>query len=150
MFFDASRINAVRRMILAEDGAGRAAALEELLPEQRADFAQIFEIMAGLPVTIRLLDPPLHEFLPSHEGDFEEVAKDVGIPVDTLRRRVGELHEFNPMPRAPRLPPRHYLPRDLRDAGARHLRGRGRRRQAHRRDRGARGDGAAGRDRARA
>ena len=97
MFFDASRINAVRRMILAEDGAGRAAALEELLPEQRADFAQIFEIMAGLPVTIRLLDPPLHEFLPSHEGDFEEVAKDVGISVDTLRRRVGELHEFNPM-----------------------------------------------------
>ena len=97
MFFDASRINAVRRMILAEDGGGRAAALEELLPEQRADFAQIFEIMAGLPVTIRLLDPPLHEFLPAHEADFAEVAHDVGIPVDTLRRRVGELHEFNPM-----------------------------------------------------
>jgi len=97
MFFDAGRITAVRRMILAEDGAGRAAALEELLPEQRADFAQIFEIMAGLPVTIRLLDPPLHEFLPAHEADFDEVATAVGISVETLRRRVGELHEFNPM-----------------------------------------------------
>ena len=97
MFFDAARITAVRRMILAEDAAGRAAALEELLPEQRADFAQIFEIMAGLPVTIRLLDPPLHEFLPSHEAEFDEVATAVGISADTLRRRVGELHEFNPM-----------------------------------------------------
>ncbi|QXQ07247.1 pyruvate, phosphate dikinase [Sphingosinicellaceae bacterium] len=97
MFFDAARITAVRRMILAEDTAGRAAALEELLPEQRADFAQIFEIMAGLPVTIRLLDPPLHEFLPSHEAEFEEVATAIGITIDTLRRRVGELHEFNPM-----------------------------------------------------
>ena len=97
MFFDASRITAVRRMILAEDAGGRAVALAELLPEQRADFVQIFEIMAGLPVTIRLLDPPLHEFLPAHESDFAEVAEAVGISVETLRRRVGELHEFNPM-----------------------------------------------------
>ena len=97
MFFDAARITAVRRMILAEDKAGREAALETLLPEQRADFAQIFEIMAGLPVTIRLLDPPLHEFLPAHESEFRDVADAVGISVDTLRRRVGELHEFNPM-----------------------------------------------------
>ena len=97
MFFDAARITAVRRMILAEDAAGRASALAELLPEQRADFVQIFEIMAGLPVTIRLLDPPLHEFLPAHETEFAEVAAAVGITVDTLRRRVGELHEFNPM-----------------------------------------------------
>lgn len=97
MFFDAARITAVRRMILAEDGTARAAALAELLPEQRADFAAIFEIMAGLPVTIRLLDPPLHEFLPAHEADFDEVASAVGISVTALRRRVSELHEFNPM-----------------------------------------------------
>jgi pyruvate,orthophosphate dikinase len=97
MFFDAARITAVRRMILAEDSAARASALAELLPEQRADFAAIFEIMAGLPVTIRLLDPPLHEFLPSHEADFDEVAGAVGITVAALRRRVSELHEFNPM-----------------------------------------------------
>ncbi|WP_419814871.1 pyruvate, phosphate dikinase [Glacieibacterium sp.] len=97
MFFDAARITAVRRMILAEDKAGRESALETLLPEQRADFAQIFEIMAGLPVTIRLLDPPLHEFLPAHESEFADVAAAVGISVEVLRRRVGELHEFNPM-----------------------------------------------------
>ena len=97
MFFDGARITAVRRMILAEDKAGRESALETLLPEQRADFAQIFEIMAGLPVTIRLLDPPLHEFLPAHESEFADVAAAVGISVDVLRRRVGELHEFNPM-----------------------------------------------------
>ena len=97
MFFDASRITAVRQMILAEDEAGRRAALDKLLPEQRADFAEIFEVMAGLPVTIRLLDPPLHEFLPHAEGEFEEVAKAAGVDVATLKRRVGELHEFNPM-----------------------------------------------------
>ena len=97
MFFDASRITAVRQMILAEDEAGRRAALDKLLPEQRADFAEIFEVMAGLPVTIRLLDPPLHEFLPHAEGEFEEVAKAAGVDVATLKRRVAELHEFNPM-----------------------------------------------------
>ena len=97
MFFDASRITAVRQMILAEDEAGRRKALGVLLPEQRADFAAIFEIMAGLPVTIRLLDPPLHEFLPHVESEFADVAAAVGLSVDALKRRVAELHEFNPM-----------------------------------------------------
>ncbi len=97
MFFDASRITAVRQMILAQDEAGRRAALDRLLPEQRADFAAIFEIMAGLPVTIRLLDPPLHEFLPHEEAEFEEVAAASGISVEKLRQRASELHEFNPM-----------------------------------------------------
>src|SRR5690606_27239568 len=97
MFFDAARITAVRQMILAEDEAGRRAALAKLLPEQRADFRAIFEVMTGLPVTIRLLDPPLHEFLPHGDGEFEELAEAIGIGADTLRRRAGELHEFNPM-----------------------------------------------------
>ncbi len=97
MFFDAARITAVRQMILASDEAGRRAALEKLLPEQRSDFIEIFEVMAGLPCTIRLLDPPLHEFLPHEESEFEEVAKAAGLDVETLRRRAAELHEFNPM-----------------------------------------------------
>lgn len=97
MFFDAGRITAVRQMILATDEAGRRAALDKLLPEQRSDFAEIFEVMAGLPVTVRLLDPPLHEFLPHEENEFAEVATAAGIDVDTLKRRAAELHEFNPM-----------------------------------------------------
>jgi pyruvate,orthophosphate dikinase len=97
MFFEASRITAVREMILAEDEAGRRVALAKLLPEQRADFLGIFEVMAGLPVTIRLLDPPLHEFLPTAEADFEDVAKAAGVAVEVLKRRTVELHEFNPM-----------------------------------------------------
>ncbi len=97
MFFEGSRITAVRQMILAEDKAGRQLALDKLLPEQRSDFAEIFRIMAGLPVTIRLLDPPLHEFLPHREEDFAEVAAAAGVPVEVLRRRASELHEFNPM-----------------------------------------------------
>jgi len=97
MFFDAARITAVRQMILAEDEKGRRVALEKLLPEQRSDFTAIFEIMVGLPVTIRLLDPPLHEFLPHEEADFAEVATATGIGVEALRRRAAELHEFNPM-----------------------------------------------------
>ncbi len=97
MFFDAARITAVRQMILASDEAGRRAALDKLLPEQRADFIEIFEVMAGLPCTIRLLDPPLHEFLPHEESEFEEVARAAGLDVETLRRRAAELHEFNPM-----------------------------------------------------
>ena len=97
MFFDAGRISAVRQMILAEDTQGRRAALAKLLPEQRADFHAIFEIMAGLPVTIRLLDPPLHEFLPQGDEEFEELSEAIGIGVATLRRRADELHEFNPM-----------------------------------------------------
>jgi pyruvate, orthophosphate dikinase len=97
MFFEASRITNVRQMILAEDEAGRRAALAKLLPEQRADFKGIFEMMAGLPVTIRLLDPPLHEFLPTEESDFADVAAAAGVGVETLKRRAAELHEFNPM-----------------------------------------------------
>ncbi len=97
MFFDAARITAVRQMILAEDEQGRRAALDKLLPEQREDFRQIFEVMAGLPVTIRLLDPPLHEFLPHEESEFAEVAAAAGVDVDHLKRRAAELFEFNPM-----------------------------------------------------
>jgi pyruvate,orthophosphate dikinase len=97
MFFDAERITAVRQMILAEDEKGRRAALDKLLPAQRSDFVEIFTIMAGLPVTIRLLDPPLHEFLPHEEGEFADVATAAGVPVEVLKRRAIELHEVNPM-----------------------------------------------------
>jgi len=97
MFFDAGRITAVRQMILANDEAGRRAALAKLLPEQRKDFVELFEIMSGLPVTIRLLDPPLHEFLPHEEAEFSEVAAAAGVAVETLKQRAAELHEFNPM-----------------------------------------------------
>jgi len=97
MFFDAGRISAVRQMIMAEDEGGRRAALDKLLPEQRTDFRAIFELMAGLPVTIRLLDPPLHEFLPHGEAEFAELSEAIGVGVETLKRRAAELHEFNPM-----------------------------------------------------
>jgi pyruvate,orthophosphate dikinase len=97
MFFDTARITVVREMILADDETGRRVALDKLLPEQRGDFTQIFTVMAGLPVTIRLLDPPLHEFLPQSETEFEEVAEAAGVSVDVLKRRASELHEFNPM-----------------------------------------------------
>ena len=97
MFFDAERITAVRRMILAEDEAGRRAALEQLLPEQREDFVAIFEAMAGLPCTIRLLDPPLHEFLPTGDADFADLVDATGSTIEQLRRRADDLHEFNPM-----------------------------------------------------
>jgi pyruvate,orthophosphate dikinase len=97
MFFDAARITAVRQMILADSEAGRREALAKLLPEQRADFTAIFTEMAGLPVTIRLLDPPLHEFLPHEDHEFADVAAAAGVSVDLLKRRAAELHEFNPM-----------------------------------------------------
>jgi pyruvate,orthophosphate dikinase len=97
MFFEAGRISLVRQMILAEDEATRRRALDALLPEQRADFTGIFEVMAGLPVTIRLLDPPLHEFLPHGDGEFAELSEATGLGVDHLKRRAEELHEFNPM-----------------------------------------------------
>jgi pyruvate,orthophosphate dikinase len=97
MFFDAERIANVRQMILAEDEAGRRLALDKLLPAQRGDFAEIFRIMAGLPVTIRLLDPPLHEFLPHSEEEYAEVAAASGVGVAALRRRAAELAESNPM-----------------------------------------------------
>lgn len=97
MFFDSDRILAVREMILAEAEAGRRAALERILPMQRGDFEEIFEIMAGLPVTVRLLDPPLHEFLPRETAEFEEIAAALDIPVDRVRGRASALHETNPM-----------------------------------------------------
>ncbi|WP_454915440.1 pyruvate, phosphate dikinase [Xanthobacter sediminis] len=97
MFFDAGRILAVREMILADDEAGRRAALTKLLPMQRDDFVELFEIMKGLPVTIRLLDPPLHEFLPHTAAETEEVAKSLGVDVERIERRNKELHETNPM-----------------------------------------------------
>ena len=97
MFFDAGRISAVRAMILADDEAGRRAALERLLPEQRGDFAEIFRTMAGLPCTLRLLDPPLHEFMPTRDEEFAELSDDLNVGVDHLKRRADELHEFNPM-----------------------------------------------------
>ena len=97
MFFEASRISAVREMILADDEKERRLALAKLLPEQRADFHAIFEVMSGLPVTIRLLDPPLHEFLPHGEAEFAELADVTGFGIDHLKRRVDELQEFNPM-----------------------------------------------------
>ena len=97
MFFEGDRIVAVREMILADDADGRRAALDKLLPYQRADFAELFEIMGGLPVTIRLLDPPLHEFLPHTDEEIAQVSAQTGIPAEKLRRRAAELHEFNPM-----------------------------------------------------
>ena len=97
MFFEAERIMAVREMILAEDEDGRRAALTKILPMQRNDFVQLFKIMKGLPVTIRLLDPPLHEFLPREDNEFEQLAADIGVPIEKLRHRALQLHEFNPM-----------------------------------------------------
>ncbi len=97
MFFETDRIMAVRQMILAETEEERRTALDRLLPMQRNDFIGIFTEMAGLPVTIRLLDPPLHEFLPQEEADIIELAEAMGVDAEKVRRRVDELHEFNPM-----------------------------------------------------
>ncbi len=97
MFFEAERIVAVREMILAETEEGRRTALTKILPMQRDDFAEIFRIMEGRPVTIRLLDPPLHEFLPKGDAEMGEVAAAAGVTVDDVRRRAAELHEVNPM-----------------------------------------------------
>jgi pyruvate,orthophosphate dikinase len=97
MFFGEDRILHVRRMILAQDEAGRASALEQLLPFQTDDFYQILKAMVDYPVTIRLLDPPLHEFLPQTKEQMEEVSASMGVGVEVIRARVEELHEFNPM-----------------------------------------------------
>ena len=97
MFFEGERIVAVREMILADDEKGRRSALAKLLPMQRSDFFELFSIMKGLPVTIRLLDPPLHEFLPHTDEEIADVAKAMGQSAEKLRRRANELHEFNPM-----------------------------------------------------
>ncbi len=97
MFFDEDRIIAVREMILAEDLEGRRAALAKLLPMQRQDFVALFEIMSGLPVTIRLLDPPLNEFLPREDDEVAQVAKAAGKDLKAVRQRLARLHESNPM-----------------------------------------------------
>src|SRR5438105_4390987 len=97
MFFEADRIGAMREMIMADQERGRRAALAKLLPMQRADFAEIFRIMRGLPVTIRLLDPPLHEFLPKTDAEFDELAQLSGKSVTEVRQRTHALYEANPM-----------------------------------------------------
>ena len=97
MFFEGERIVAFREFILAKDLEGRKAAIKKLLPIQRSDFEGIFEAMDGLPVTVRLLDPPLHEFVPHDEAGQAEMAKVMGVSLDEVKHRVGKLHEFNPM-----------------------------------------------------
>src|SRR5690606_17658708 len=97
MFFGDERIRAMREMILAPDADARRRALDKLLPYQREDFYAIFKVMDGLPVTIRLLDPPLHEFLPHEAEATEAVARDLGVPADEVRAKVASLQEFNPM-----------------------------------------------------
>jgi len=97
MFFEGERIKAVREMILAKDLKGRKKALSKLLPYQKEDFVGLFKVMGKRPVTIRLLDPPLHEFLPQEEKDIEELSKEIGVSVEKLKEKISELHEFNPM-----------------------------------------------------
>jgi len=97
MFFEGDRIVAVREMILADDEKSRRTALAKIQPMQRQDFVELFEIMAGLPVTIRLLDPPLHEFLPKTPAEMEVVARDLGVDLKEIEERANKLHEFNPM-----------------------------------------------------
>ena len=97
MFFEGDRITDVRRFILAENDADRKAAIKKLLPHQRKDFEGIFKAMDGKPVTVRLLDPPLHEFLPHTEEDMKKMAKEIGVPLAKIKERVSALHEFNPM-----------------------------------------------------
>jgi len=97
MFFEEGRVQAVREMILADDTEGRKKALLKILPMQRNDFVEIFKVMDGLPVTIRLLDPPLHEFLPKTDEELRAIAEDLGVPFHKLQARNKALHEFNPM-----------------------------------------------------
>ncbi len=97
MFFDDARIAAVREMILADDEQGRRLALAKIAPFQKADFVELFEIMTGLPVTVRLLDPPLHEFIPHNDADIDALAETSGLDAAKLKRRARELHETNPM-----------------------------------------------------
>ena len=97
MFFEEERILSVREMILSKTEEDRANALEKLLPHQKKDFIEIFKIMSGLPVTVRLLDPPLHEFLPKSDKEIAEVANIVGTDLKEVKSRIEELHEQNPM-----------------------------------------------------
>ena len=146
MFFDADRIGAMREMIMADEEPGRRAALAKLLPMQRADFSEIFRIMHGLPVTIRLLDPPLHEFLPKTDAEFDEMARLTGKSVAEVRERTHALLRSQPDARPSRLPARHHLSRNLRDAGGGDLRGRGGGDAGDRRHGRTRDHGAADRD----
>ena len=97
MFFDEERILSVRQMIVSKELDDRKIALEKLLPYQKNDFKEIFKIMRGLPVTVRLLDPPLHEFLPKTDKDMEDLARSLNLGVKEIKNRVSELHELNPM-----------------------------------------------------
>ncbi len=97
MFFEGNRVDAVREMILSDDEVGRRKALKKLLPMQQGDFEGIFKAMDGLPVTIRLLDPPLHEFLPQKDDEIEVLAKNMGVHLEKLKKKVESLKEFNPM-----------------------------------------------------
>ncbi|MBT3406970.1 pyruvate, phosphate dikinase [Candidatus Woesearchaeota archaeon] len=97
MFFEGDRVKAVREMILSEDVEGRKKALAKLLPMQKGDFKGIFEVMKGLPVTIRLLDPPLHEFLPHTDAEIKSLAEEMGVTFEKLKEKVDSLHELNPM-----------------------------------------------------
>ena len=97
MFFDEERILSVRQMILSKDLDDRKTALDKLLPFQKNDFKEIFKIMKGLPVTVRLLDPPLHEFLPKTDKDMEAVARALNSGIKEIKNRVAELHELSPM-----------------------------------------------------
>jgi len=97
MFFEGERLVRMREMILADDEAGRREALDKLLPIQRKDFKDVFNAMAGKPVTVRLLDPPLHEFVPHEEDNQKAMAEEMGISIDAIKQKVEDLHEFNPM-----------------------------------------------------
>jgi phosphoenolpyruvate synthase/pyruvate phosphate dikinase len=133
MFFDDDRILAVREMILADDEKSRRKALDKLLPAQRSDFIALFETMKGLPVTIRLLDPPLHEFLPHTDKDMAEVASALGTDVKKLAGAQGGTFRVQSDARLPWLPSCDCLPGNRRDAGARDFRSRRACRQDHRR-----------------
>ena len=97
MFFDPKKIISMRKMIVAETDEEKKKALEELLPYQTKDFEDLFKIMDGLPVTIRLLDPPLHEFLPKTDDDINTLAKEIGVTPEQIKNRATTLHELNPM-----------------------------------------------------
>ena len=97
MFFDEERIMSVREMILSKSKEDRDQALSKLLPHQKKDFIEIFKIMSGLPVTVRLLDPPLHEFLPKNENEINDISKSLELSIKEIKSRINELHEHNPM-----------------------------------------------------
>ncbi len=124
MFFEGDRIDAMREMILADTVEGREAALAKLLPYQREDFIGIFKALKGFPATIRLLDPPLHEFLPHDDEAQADLAKKLGVTAEKVAAARQRAARVQPDARSPRLPPRHRLSGNHRDAGARHLRSR--------------------------